>query len=183
MKTTHALKATMAAVALLVCVGSQAATMAKDEYTKAKQEIEGVFKSEKGACAPLASNAKDICMAEAKGHEKVSKAELEYKKSGAQSDMRKVADVKADSAYSVAKERCDDKAGNDKDVCMKEAKAAQTKAKADAKMNKDVGEARKDAAVDKLDADYRVAAEKCDALAGDAKSACLQNAKARYSKK
>jgi hypothetical protein len=33
----------------------------------------------------------------------------------------------------VAKEKCDDKAGNEKDVCVKEAKAALVRAKADAK--------------------------------------------------
>ena len=35
-------------------------------------------------------------------------------------------------------------------------------------------------AKDKRDADYQVAAEKCDALGGDAKSACLGQAKARF---
>jgi hypothetical protein len=33
----------------------------------------------------------------------------------------------------VAKERCDDKSGNPKDICVEEAKAAQATAKADAK--------------------------------------------------
>ena len=32
------------------------------------------------------------------------------------------------------------------------------------------------------DADYKVAIEKCDALAGPAKDACIGNAKARYGK-
>jgi hypothetical protein len=37
-----------------------------------------------------------------------------------------------------------------------------------------------DAAKDKREADYKVAAEKCDAMAGDAKSACVAQAKAKY---
>ena len=41
--------------------------------------------------------------------------------------------------YKVAMEKCDDKAGNLKDVCIKEAKAAMKSAKADAKANKKVG--------------------------------------------
>jgi hypothetical protein len=36
----------------------------------------------------------------------------------------------------VAKEKCDDQAGNARDVCRKEAKAVETKALADAKMGK-----------------------------------------------
>ena len=44
--------------------------------------------------------------------------------------------AKADAAYKVAKEKCDDLKGNDKDVCVKEAKAKLAKAKADAKVAK-----------------------------------------------
>jgi hypothetical protein len=82
----------------------------------------------------------------------------------------------------VAKEKCDDKAGNDKDFCVKEAKAVETRALADAKMGKQIGEAKKEASEDKRDADYKVALEKCDALAGDAKASCIAAAKAKYGK-
>jgi hypothetical protein len=90
--------------------------------------------------------------------------------------------AKAESVYAVAKERCDDKAGNAKDVCVEEAKAVEVKALADAKMGKQIGEARSDAAADKRDADYKVAVEKCDVMAGDAKSACVASAKAQFGK-
>ena len=49
-------------------------------------------------------------------------------------------------------------------------------------MHKKVGEARKDAAEDKRDADYKLATEKCDSLAGDAKAACMSAAKAKFNK-
>jgi hypothetical protein len=45
-----------------------------------------------------------------------------------------------------------------------------------------IGEAKKDAAQDKDAADYKVAIEKCESLAGDAKAACLSAAKARFNK-
>ena len=90
--------------------------------------------------------------------------------------------AKAESAYAVAKEKCDDQAGNAKDVCVKEAKAVETKALADAKMGKEIGEAKTDAAADKRDADYNVAVEKCNALAGDAKTSCTAAAKAKFGK-
>jgi len=90
--------------------------------------------------------------------------------------------AKAESTYAVARERCDDKAGNMKDVCVKEAKAVETKALADARMGKQIGEAAKEASDDKRNADYSVAAQKCDALAGDAKTDCNAAAKARFGK-
>ena len=43
---------------------------------------------------------------------------------------------KADAEYDVAKEKCDDLAGNAKDVCVKDAKAAREKAKTSAKSMK-----------------------------------------------
>ena len=82
----------------------------------------------------------------------------------------------------MAKEKCDDLAGNAKDVCMQQAKATETKAMADAKLDKQVGEAQTEAMGDKRDADYKVAAEKCDALAGDAKSGCMSAAKSKFGK-
>jgi hypothetical protein len=90
--------------------------------------------------------------------------------------------AKAEAAYAVGKERCDDKAGNAKDVCVKEAKAREIKALADAKMGKEIGEAKKDAAEDKRDADYKVAIEKRNGLSGDAKDNCVAAAKTKFSK-
>jgi hypothetical protein len=130
----------------------------------------------------MSGNAKDVCQAEAKAArtKTVAEAEMTYKGTpkAHESAMKDVA--KAD--YNVAKERCDDKAGNDKDVCVKEAKAALTKAEADAKMQNKVSDARSSATDDKMDANYKVAAAKCDAMAGTAKDSCMDQAKAAYKK-
>ena len=71
--------------------------------------------------------------------------------------------------------------------------AGLVKGKADAKVDRVAADtrqdasvkqadARKDANADKRDADYKVAIEKCDALAGSAKDACISNAKVQYGK-
>ena len=174
--------------AALVCgafVGGSslhAATMSNDEYKATKDRIEAEYKDQKASCDKLKDNAKDVCHEQAKGKQKVALAELDYNKSGDPKDAAKVAMAKADAAYDVAKEKCDDRKGNDKDVCVKEAKAAHTQATADAKANKKVAEVHKDAADDKRDAAYNVAKEKCDGLSGDTKAQCLATAKARYGK-
>ena len=178
----RACQATCLAAALLVLPLAQAATMSKPDYKAAKTRIGADYKTDKAACASLTANAKDICVEEAKAKEKVAKAELEFGYSGKPADQTRIQVAKAESAYAVAKERCDDQSGNAKDVCVKEAKAIEVKALADAKLGKIVGEARKDAAADKVDADYKVAIEKCDALAGDAKSGCVATAKAKFGK-
>ena len=56
------------------------------------------------------------------------------------------------------------------------------KALADAKLGKKIGEAKKEASDDKMDANYKVALEKCDALAGEAKTSCIAAAKAKFGK-
>jgi len=154
----------------------------KADYKAGKVQISETYKADKAACDKMTDNAKDVCVEEAKAKEKVANAELEYKHTGKVSDRNHLAVVKAETAYDVAKERCDDKTGQEKDLCVKEAKAVETKAKADAKLNKEVGEAAKEAVDDKKDADYKVAIEKCDSQTGDAKSACVAKAKAHFGK-
>ena len=182
MNKIFSLKASLIVATMLVLPMAHAATMTKADYTATKTRIGADYKSDKAACAPLAGNAKDICVEEAKAKEKVARAELEYGYTGKAGDRNKVAVAKAESAYAVAKEKCDDQAGNAKDVCVKEAKAVEIKALADAKLGKEIGAAKKDAAADKRDADYNVAVEKCDALAGDAKASCIAAAKTKFGK-
>lgn len=167
--------------------------MSKDSYTMAKTNADAQYKIEKDACASLSGNAKDICIAEAKGKDNIAKADAEaaYQNTPKHRESARVAHAQA--SYDVAIEKCDDLAGNTKDVCIKEAKAALVKGKADAKVDRVVADTRQDAAVkqtdarkeatlDKRDADYKVAIEKCDALAGAAKDACVGNAKAQFGK-
>ncbi len=160
----------------------QAANIDKATYNTGKTRIEGEFKAGKTACAAMAGNAKDICMEEAKGKERVARAELEHSFTGKAADGTKVLVARAESTYAIAKERCDDLAGNAKDVCLREAKAAETRGLAEAKLGKQVGEARKNAAQDINDANYRVAIEKCDALSGDPKTSCVASAKVKFGK-
>ena len=174
----------IAAVAaiLFTATGAFAANGNKVDYSAAKERIEAEYKAEKKACDSYKGNQNDVCEAQAKGKEKVARAEAEFNYSGKPSDANKLAVTRADTAYDVAKEMCDEKGGQAKDVCMTEAKASHTKALADAKMTKKVGSAAADANDDKRDADYKVAAEKCDSLGGDAKAACINAAKVKFKK-
>ena len=166
-----------------------AATMSKESYKSTTKQIDATFKTDKEECKALKGNAKDICMEEAKAKQKIAKADAEAEYKGTAKARIAARNARADAEYAVAKEKCDDLAGNAKDVCVKEAKAARVSAKADAKVSKkagearkDVNEARRDANQDKRDAEYKVAVERCDAMAGDAKSRCVKDAKARFGK-
>jgi hypothetical protein len=179
---THAARTTLAS-----------ASMSRDGYTQAKKDADAQYKIDKDACSSLSGNAKDICIAEAKGKDDVAKAEAAaaYENTPKARESARVAHAQA--IYKVAIEKCDDLAGNRKDVCVKEAKAELVRGKADAKVDRVAANTRQDAAAkqaearteanaDKRDAAYKVAIEKCDAFAGPAKDACIASAKAQYGK-
>ena len=173
---------TAIATAALLALPVQAANMSRTDYSAGKSRIGDAYKADKKACDSQTANAKDICIQEAKAKQKVAKAELEFSYTGTAKDQTKVAVAKAESTYAVAKEKCDDQSGNEKDVCVKAAKAIEVRSLADSKMGAKIGEARTDAAQSKVDADYKLAAEKCESMAGDAKSACMTAAKSRFGK-
>ena len=170
------------AVSLAFAAPAIASGMSKAQHKAAEKDITSDYKTLKAGCDPLPGNSKDICEAEAKGKERVALAELEASYKPSDKARREVRLAKANATYAVAKEKCDDLAGNAKDVCTKEAEAAHVAAKADNKAEKKIVAAQKDAASDKRDADYVVAKEKCDTLAGNPKDVCVSNAKARFGK-
>lgn len=168
--------------------------MSKADYTQALKDADAQYKTANDACKSLSGNAKDVCVAEAKGNQKVTKAEAEaaYKNTPKARENARIA--RAEANYKVATEKCDDLAGNPKDVCVKEAKATLVKAKADAKVDRVATDtsreaastqaaARKDANEEKREAELKVAMEKCDSLAGNAKDACVNTAKTQYAKR
>jgi hypothetical protein len=171
-----------AAIALAFSAGAAAQSMSRDQYRSGMDGIADSYKSAKAACDSFSANAKDICRAGASGKESIARAELEARYKPSEDASYNVRVARAEADYSVARQKCDDSAGNVKDVCVKEAIANAVAAKADAKAQMKTADARKDAASDKRDADYAVAKEKCDAFAGEVKTSCMNDAKARFGK-
>lgn len=100
-----------------------AATLSKADYNTAKTRAGADHKAGQALCVALKDNARDICSAEARGKQKVALAEVEFAYTGKAVDGNKLRVVTAEAAFAVAKEKCDDLAGNDKDLCVKKAKA------------------------------------------------------------
>jgi hypothetical protein len=165
---------------LFFATGAMADGMTPEQYESKEKSIQAEYKAARSRCESMKGNAEDICEAEAKGNASVAKAELRARYEPSAKNDQNVKNAKAEAAYSVAIERCDGKAGNDKDVCVKEAEAAKVRAMAEAKARLEGTEARKDAAADERKADYAVAKERCDSMAGDSKERCIDDAKARF---
>lgn len=164
----------------LSCTGAFAANYSKAVLDGARDDVKQTYKANKDACDKLNGNAKDICVQEAKGMENIALAWLDYNYSGTAADQKKLNETVAEARHEIAKERCDDRSGDAKDLCQREAKTAYEKAKADAKLNKEVADAMSDAERTRMKADYKLAAERCDTLNGERKDICVASAKARY---
>lgn len=193
-----------ATIGLVFNAGVMAQTLSKDAYQAAEDHIAAVYTADKTNCDSLSGNTQDICIAAAKGKEKVAMAELAARNEPTAENHYNALVAKAEADYAVANQKCDEKTGNNKDICVQEAKAAETRVKADAEAqmktsaankaaNEKSGEAgmkareagteaRQEAATEKRDANYAVALEKCDSFAGDAKDRCVDEAKAKYGK-
>ncbi|MES2935639.1 MAG: hypothetical protein V4805_19370 [Pseudomonadota bacterium] len=159
-----------------------ATTELKATYNAAVDSAKAEYKLARAKCDTLTGNPKDVCVEEAKASRTHTEAEAkaQYKNTvGARTDARKAI---ASADYDVAKAKCGALAGNEKDICLKEAKSAKIAATSDANADKKVVEARTDARSDKHTAEYKVAIEKCDALAGAAKDTCVADAKAKFGK-
>jgi hypothetical protein len=168
------------AAAALLAGSAAAAVVTKDEYRATKERIGTEYKAAKAKCDALSGQPKNLCGAEAKAAEKRAKARAEADYENTPKAREKAVIADAEATYMVAKEQCATKTGNEKDVCVKAAKAAETKVKADAKAARKTTVAKTDAKDTKREADYKVAREKCDPLTGAAKDKCVADAKAKY---
>jgi hypothetical protein len=128
------LTALSVALFLAMSTSAVASVTSKAEYRSAKERISTTYKSDSATCRTMTGSAKDICSEEATGREKVARAELEAGYSPSREHRYKVGLAKANAAYAVAKEKCDDLSGNAKGVCRKEAKVGYVAAKANAKV-------------------------------------------------
>jgi osmotically-inducible protein OsmY len=85
---------------------------------------------------------------------------------------------KAAADYKVATAKCGSMSGNDKDVCMAEARLARTRTESDAlSQYNNTAKGREKARANLADAEYDLAKTKCDAKSGADKDDCMNNAK------
>lgn len=171
---------------LMVCIGGAVAQQAKPDASEKRQRImdaaEAAYDTARARCDGVAGVPHEICVAEAKAARVrvEEEAEAAYRNTLAaytQARMRIAA-----AYYDRDKARCGALAGNDRDVCLQQAKAYLVAARADARADRKTVEARLDARDEKIDAEYRVALQKCDAYAGAVKDQCVGTARAAYGK-
>lgn len=179
MKTSHVVLILGAAI-LWAGHARAADSDSKAVYAQARDAAAATYKSARKQCDAITGNPKDLCIAEAKAarvhaDEEAGAVYKNTLKAYTQARMRI-----ASANYDRDRVRCAAVTGNNRDVCLEQAKAVLVTAQADAKADKKTIEARAEAQEDKRTAAYRVAREKCDAFAGAAKDQCVSAAKSMH---
>ena len=116
------------ALALVLGVGaggvvySADSAINKDAYKAAQQRIDAQAKAQVKACGRFKANPKDVCEAQAKGWEKVAKAELEARHKPGPETEKLAKFAHADADFDVAKQRCELLKDRAHDTCIAQAK-------------------------------------------------------------
>jgi hypothetical protein len=174
--------ALMAAALCWIGTAQAATNEAKAAYHQARDNAAAAYKAARARCDAIAGNPKDVCVEEAKAARVRAEQEAgAYYRNTLKAYTASRLKI-ASANYDVDKAKCGALAGNDKDVCVSQAKATLIAAQADARADKKAIEARSDARDDKRTAQYKVAMEKCDAFAGAAKDSCVSTAKVQFGK-
>ena len=181
LKPRHAIALLVAALCGSGAAGAATAE-AKAAYVQARDSAAATYKAARARCDAITGNPKDVCVEEAKA----ARVRAEEEAGAFYKNTLKAYTASrlkiASANYDLDKAKCGALAGNDKDVCISQAKATLIAAQADAKADKKAIEARSDARDDKRTAQYKVALEKCDAFAGAAKDSCVSTAKSQFGK-
>jgi hypothetical protein len=179
MKNTLALM--LAGAALGFCLPAMAVTSeAKAAYAASNDKAAADYKTDRAQCDGIKGNPKDICIATAKATRVQTEQEAQAQYEGTASAQASARKKIADANFDLDKTKCASQNGNAKDVCVQQAKATMIAAQSNATADKKVIDARADANGDKQAANYKVALEKCDGLAGPGKDSCIANAKTQY---
>jgi hypothetical protein len=161
---------------------SAAINEAKTTYNAARDAAAAQYKEARARCDSLSRNPKNVCVEEAKLMQTRARAEAQARYRDTPKARINARKAIADAEFALAKTRCGNLVDNARNVCVREARATQIAAIADANADGKVTAARTEARDEKREAEYKVELEKCDALAGAAKDACVSGAKLRFGK-
>ncbi|WP_341676475.1 hypothetical protein [Niveibacterium sp. SC-1] len=152
----------------------------EQDYLQQKEAIGSRFEQANTGCKSLAGNARDVCVAKARADREIGLAELEAGYRNTEEARTNASRTRAKATYEVDKEVCDELGGNNRAVCDVDAKARRDKALADVDAGRKTVAASDEADRVRRESDYKVAKQKCEALAGDARAACIDAAKKRF---
>jgi osmotically-inducible protein OsmY len=151
-------------------------------YHNVTQKAAADYKMATAKCTSMTGNARMVCTEEAKAARAHAEADAIAQYNNTPKGRIKARTALADADFSLAKAKCGDMAGADKDACLATAASVHTAAVADAKADRAIA-----ATTDTInpvtttatrDATKAAAVDKCAEIAGQPKTGCLINNRA-----
>jgi hyperosmotically inducible protein len=149
-------------------------------YRNVTQKAAADFKLATNACKDMSGNPKNVCMEEAKAARAHTEADAVAQYNNTSAGRAKARNAVADADFAVAKAKCQDASGAEKDSCLANAAAVRSAAIAEVKADRAVAGAAPvttaptaaGSAAATREANAAAAVEKCAEVAG-AKTGCL----------
>lgn len=147
-------------------------------YQNVTKKATADYKMATAKCTSLTGNAKGICMEEAKAARAHADADAVAHYNNTAKGRTKARVAVADADFALAKARCGDMTGADKDNCMNTATSVHTAAVADAKADRAIAATGTDTispvtTTATRDAAKAAAVDACAQVAGQPKAGCL----------
>ena len=148
-------------------------------YNNVTQKAAADYKMATAKCTSMTGNAKMVCTEEAKAARAHAEADAIAQYNNTPKGRTKARTAVADADFSLAKAKCADMTGADKDSCMSTAASVHTAAVADAKADRAIVAAGTTDTISPVtttatrDATKAAAVDKCAQVAGQPKTGCL----------
>jgi hyperosmotically inducible protein len=140
-------------------------------YNNVTKKAAADYKVATAKCTSMTGNAKTVCTEEAKAARAHAEVDAVAQYNNTPAGRVKARTAVADADFSLAKAKCGDMTGADKDACVANATSVHTAAVADAKSDRAV--AANGATTTTGDATKAAAIDKCAQVAGQPKTGCL----------
>jgi hypothetical protein len=123
----------VAAVGIGAAVDMPRTLMSPVDFQAGKRAIEADTRLALARCREAVASAREVCKAEARGHERVRKAELNARYHGTVVAQEEVRFARAKALYDVARARCGSRLGEERIDCLRAAREDRNRTLAEAK--------------------------------------------------
>jgi hypothetical protein len=119
------------AVGIHAFVASPASLMSRADYQEARRPLEADARIALARCRALQGTPADVCKAQARGEDRIRKAEVEVRYLGTTAAVSQVRQARAQASYHVARAKCGGLLGEDRLACLGAARTGRARALAD----------------------------------------------------
>lgn len=131
--TAAAILISLTALGIGATVDSPRSLMSLQDYQEARRALEAESRVALARCRAFEGAQKEVCRAQARGEDRVGRAELEARYRGTVAAEADVGLARARTRYEVARARCSERADADRGACLTAARAEKARALAEAR--------------------------------------------------